>query len=90
MIGLISWAVLLIRGGDVLKHGSGMLRAYAIGQGASTQTIFGIVFMISTGEDAVGLARDILMVSAWVLNLLIAEAIIQLTQHKKADARFVA
>ena len=89
MIGLIAWAVFLIRRGDVTKHSSGMIRAYAIGQGASTQTVFGIFFLIIMGEEAVGFPRDILMVSAWALNLLIAEAIIQSIRPKNASVRSI-
>ncbi|MEM8652324.1 MAG: DUF2306 domain-containing protein [Pseudomonadota bacterium] len=90
MIVLIAWAVFLICRGDITKHSSGMIRAYAIGQGASTQTAFGIFFLIIMGEEAVGFPRDILMVSAWALNLLIVEVIIQSMRTKKAGVRFIA
>ena len=53
-----------------------MLRAYAIGQGASTQTFIGIGWMILFGTEATGLLRDAIMVFAWALNLIIAEALI--------------
>ena len=70
-------AVLRIREGNVPAHGAAMLRAYAIAQGASTQTLFGILFLVAFGENPKGLPRDILMISAWLLNLLIAQAIIR-------------
>jgi len=53
-----------------------MLRAYAIGQGASTQTFLGIAWIIVFGTDLLGPLRDGMMVFAWVLNLLVAEFLI--------------
>jgi uncharacterized membrane protein len=76
MIAFILRAVFAIRSRDIFQHSTAMLRAYAIGQGAATQTIFGIVWMISVGTDAVGPMRDALMIGAWAINLLAAEAII--------------
>ena len=76
MIGFIVWAVLAIRSRNVFQHSASMLRAYAIGQGASTQAFIGIGWMILVGTEATGPLRDVLMVSAWAINLLIAEALI--------------
>ena len=42
MIGFIVWAVIAIRSRNVFQHSASMLRAYAIGQGASMQAILGI------------------------------------------------
>ena len=60
-----------------MSHSAAMLRAYAIGQGASTQTFLGITWIVISGSEATGLLRDGIMVSAWVLNLAVAEVIIQ-------------
>lgn len=76
MIGFIVWSVIAVRSRKVLQHGAYMLRAYAIGQGASTQTFIGIGWMILTGTEATGPLRDAMMVSAWAINLLIVEALI--------------
>lgn len=76
MIGFIVWSVLAVRSRNVLQHGACMLRAYAIGQGASTQTFIGIGWMILYGTEATGPPRDAMMVFAWVFNLLIAEILI--------------
>ena len=54
-----------------------MLRAYAIGQGASTQTVLGIGWMIALGTEPLGPLRDGMMVFAWGLNLLTAEFLIR-------------
>ncbi len=77
MIGLIVWAVVAVRSHNVMRHSAMMLRAYAIGQGASTQVFFGITWMIIAGSEASGLLREIMMVSAWVLNLMISEILIR-------------
>lgn len=76
MISLIVWSVLAIRSRNVPQHSASMLRAYAIGQGASTQTFIGIGWMILYGTEATGSLRDAMMVFAWAFNLLIAEVLI--------------
>ncbi len=83
MVGLIVWAVLAIRSRNVFQHSALMLRAYAIGQGASTQTFIGIGRMILYGTEATGPLRDVQMVSAWAINMLIAEALIWATLAPK-------
>lgn len=76
MISLIGWAVIAIRSRNVSRHSAAMLRAYAIGQGASTQTLLGIGWVAVAGAEPLGPLRDSLMVFAWVLNLLVAELVI--------------
>ena len=77
MVGLILWAVIAIRSRNILGHRAAMLRAYAIGQGASTQTFLGIGWIVIFGSEALGPLRDGMMVAAWGLNLLIAEILIR-------------
>ncbi|MEQ8735241.1 MAG: DUF2306 domain-containing protein [Rhodospirillaceae bacterium] len=76
MFGLIGWAVIAIMSGNIFQHSASMVRAYAIGQGASTQTFLGIGWIIVAGTEPLGPLRDGMMVSAWVLNLLVAEYLI--------------
>ena len=52
-----------------------MIRAYALGQGAGTQVLITIPWLLTVGEPT-GLTRDILMTVAWVLNIIIAERVI--------------
>lgn len=77
MIGLIIWAVIAVRSRNVFQHGASMVRAYAIAQGASTQSVMGIAWLIAVGSEATGPLRDGLMIFAWVLNLLAAEIFIR-------------
>lgn len=76
MVGLIVWAIIAIRSRNFLGHSAAMLRAYAIGQGASTQAFLGISWMVAFGTEPLGPLRDVIMVMAWSLNLLIAELLI--------------
>ncbi len=76
MVGLIAWAVIAVRSGNIAGHGSAMLRAYAIGQGASTQAVLGIGWIAVVGTEPLGPLRDVLMVSAWGINLMVAEFLI--------------
>lgn len=77
MIGLIVWAVIAIKSRNVFQHSASMLRAYAIGQGASTQAVLGIGLIVIFGIEPMGPLRDTIMVGAWGLNLCIAEVLIR-------------
>lgn len=77
MIGLIVCSFVAVRSRNVFRHSAHMLRAYAIGQGASTQTFIGIGWIILFGTEATGPLRDTMMVLAWAFNLLIAEMLIR-------------
>ncbi|WP_147125446.1 DUF2306 domain-containing protein [Shimia ponticola] len=77
MAGCIVHAVCAARNRQFPLHRAQMLRAYAIAQGASTQTVLFIVAMAATGTETLGFSRDVLMVSAWVLNLIFAELLIR-------------
>ncbi len=77
MVVLIAWAVVAIRSRDVAAHRAAMLRAYAIGQGASTQTALFLVAMALFDTELQGFSRDVLMVGAWAINLAIAELLIR-------------
>ncbi|WP_257883920.1 DUF2306 domain-containing protein [Roseobacter insulae] len=76
MLCLIIWAILASRSGNIFRHSASMVRAYAIGQGASTQALFGIGWMVIAGTEPAGSLRDGLMVGSWAVNMLIAEVVI--------------
>lgn len=77
MVAFIALAVVAIRSRNVNAHRAAMLRSYAIGQGASTQTALFLIAMIFLTAEPLGFARDLLMVSAWVINLVVAELLIR-------------
>ena len=65
-----------------------MIRAYAIGQGASTQGLLISPLAAISGEEPSGLTRDVLMTLAWIINIAIAEWII-LKILKKMDNKLL-
>lgn len=76
MLGLLGWAVIAVKAGRYGTHAASMIRAYAIGQGASTQAFLGIAWIVLFGFEPTGFFRDCFMVFCWLLNLLAAEALI--------------
>jgi uncharacterized membrane protein len=67
--------VTTIRRGDVRRHQAWMTRAYALALVAGTQ-----VFTLGFGKPVLGsgeLATAVLLVSAWVINLAVAERVIR-------------
>ena len=59
----------------IVLHQAWMIRAYALGQGAGTQVLTAIPWMSTVGEPG-GLTRDILMTVSWVINIVVAELVI--------------
>ncbi len=70
----LSWAAIMRR--DVPRHRAWMIRGYAIGQGAGTQVFTLLPWTLLVGVPSEGL-RDVLMIVAWLINLAVAEWIIQ-------------
>jgi len=59
----------------IAQHQAWMIRAYALGQGAGTQVFISIPWLLTIGEPN-GLSRDILMTTAWMVNIFVAEWVI--------------
>lgn len=76
MVAFIAWAVVAIRSRNLAAHRAAILRAYAIAQGASTQTALGLIAMIFVGTEPLGVARDLMMMAAWAINIGVAEVLI--------------
>lgn len=68
--------VAAIRRRDYAQHGDWMLRGYAIGMGAGTQVLTGMVGAMIVGPPS-ELSRALLMGAAWVINLAVAEGLIR-------------
>ncbi len=61
---------------DVARHRAWMIRGYAIGQGAGTQALTALIWMLifgTLGEPY----KDLLMGASWVINLAVAEWLIR-------------
>lgn len=87
MLALIVLGVLAARVRNIPTHRAAMIRAYAIGQGASTQAFLGMFWMIIVGTELQGTLRDGVMILAWVLNLLAAETVIRTHPSSRSPSR---
>jgi uncharacterized membrane protein len=76
MLGSIIQALTSIVRRDIARHEAFMIRAYALGQGAGTQVLILLPWMLLSGQSG-GLTRDLLMTLAWVINIVVAESIIR-------------
>jgi uncharacterized membrane protein len=79
----------IIRSRDVLEHRAWMMRAYAIGLGAGTQALTGMVeyFVVSERTE---LSTALSMAAGWLINLAIAEWAIRRLPAHRARSRAVA
>ncbi|MBL4821786.1 MAG: DUF2306 domain-containing protein [Gammaproteobacteria bacterium] len=82
----IYWGVSSIIKKRIAQHQAWMIRAYALGQGAGTQVLVAIPWMVTVGEPS-GFTRDILMTAAWVINIAVAEWIIYKLKRGSHNAR---
>lgn len=81
---VIGWASIMKR--QVARHEAFMIRAYALGQGAGTQAIVLLPWILRTGEST-GFTRDLLMTLAWMINVVVAELIIRRRKQRSARVR---
>jgi uncharacterized membrane protein len=72
MVFSIVFGFIAIRQGDIIRHRAWMSRAYAIGLGAGTQVLTGMIGALVLGTPN-ELENALLMGAAWVINLAIAE-----------------
>lgn len=76
MLMAIVLAVAAAMNRDIARHRAWMIRGYALGQGAGTQVIVLLPWMLISGPPSAW-QRDVLMSLAWLINLTIAEMLIQ-------------
>lgn len=79
MIAFIYLSIVAIRQKQFALHGAWMIRAYALGIGAGTQVLTHIPFGLFPGIQS-ETSRAICMGSAWLINYLVAEWVIQRQQ----------
>ena len=89
IVGFAMTAYILLGLAAILKkrieqHQAWMIRAYALGQGAGTQVLTTIPWLLTVGEPS-GLTRDILMTVSWVINIVVAELIINRYVPQRPD-----
>jgi uncharacterized membrane protein len=68
---------------DMARHRAWMIRGYAIGQGAGTQALTALIWVIIFGTQGEPY-KDLLMGTSWVINLAVAEWLIR---RKRAKGR---
>jgi uncharacterized membrane protein len=67
-----------IRRRDIAGHRAWMIRGYAIGQGAGTQFVTGMCWLVATGgRPEEGMPKAVLLAASWVFNILLAEWLIR-------------
>lgn len=72
MIAFITLGLSSVLKKRISQHQAWMIRAYALGQGAGTQVLITIPWLLTVGEP-MGLTRDILMSLAWLINIFVGE-----------------
>ncbi|MFO0727949.1 MAG: DUF2306 domain-containing protein [Myxococcota bacterium] len=77
MLAAVVLGIDAIRRRQFNAHGRWMIRAYAIGMGAGTQVLTHLPWFIFAEGRPGGLPRALMMGSAWVINILVAEWIIR-------------
>ena len=70
-------AMKAILGRDVARHRDWMIRAYAIGMGATAVTMVFFPIYLIAGRPPTGLVADVAFLSAWVACILLAERIVR-------------
>lgn len=75
LIGCLALGVRAIQRGDRKAHGAWMLRAYAIGVGAGTQSLLLVPVVVLVGMPS-PLLDAVLMAAGWTINLTLAEVLI--------------
>ncbi len=76
MVLSIALGLIAILRREIARHRAWMMRGYAIGQGASTQALTGLLWALIFGTSGQP-SKDLLMGASWVINLLVAEWIIR-------------
>ena len=76
MVLAIALAVTAAMYRDIARHRAWMIRGYALGQGAGMQVIVLLPWVLIAGPPSAW-QRDLLMSTAWLINLAIAEMIIK-------------
>lgn len=86
---VVAWAAILRR--DVARHEAFMIRAYALAQGAGTQVVVLLPWMLISGESE-GLTRDLLLTLSWAINAVVAEVIVRSRSNapRRSNAAAVA
>ncbi len=70
-------AMQAIRERDITRHRNWMIRAYAIGMGATAVTMVFFPIYAITGDPPTGLAADIIFLGSWTACIVFAEGVVR-------------
>jgi len=70
-------AMQAIRKRDFIRHRNWVIRAYAIGMGATAVTMVFFPIYLITGEAPMGLASDIAFLGSWIACVVFAEGLVR-------------
>ncbi len=73
----LAFAMQAIRNRDFTRHRNWMIRAYAIGIGATAVSMVFFPIYVITGEPPMGLAADIAFLGAWTACVVFAEGLVR-------------
>ncbi len=76
MVMSITLSLVAIRRRDIASHRAWIIRGYAIGQGAGTQVLTSIAWLLLVGTPG-PITGSLLLGVAWIINLAVAEWIIR-------------
>ena len=77
LAGSLVLGYIAIRHRDFAAHRAWMIRGYAVAQGAGTQALIGIPWLLIAGQPAEYLPRTLMLTAGWVINVAVAELIIR-------------
>jgi Predicted membrane protein (DUF2306) len=81
---VVGWAMFLsivlglvaIRRRNFAEHRAWMIRGYAIGQGAGTQVVTGLIWALLFGNQE-GTTRALVLGASWLINISVGEWVIR-------------
>lgn len=77
---VLSFSAILRR--NVAQHRAWIMRGYAVAQGAGTQALISILWLVFLGTPN-EVVRDMLLIAGWIINLAVAEWIIRTGAYNK-------
>jgi uncharacterized membrane protein len=86
MAASLALGVTTVLKGNIPAHRAWMLRAYAIGMGAGTQVFTHLPWFLLVGQPTEG-PRAVMMIGAWVINLIVAEALVAKVKRRTEPTR---
>ncbi len=80
-------AMQAIRARNIPRHRDWMIRAYALGMGATLVSVVFLPIFLITGEPPMGLVSDIAFIGSWAACVVFAEWLVRRLNHKAQAAK---